>query len=71
MGLAIDEAAPRLAHGDVPIGAVVLRDGEVIAARHNERELDRRPDGPRRGAGPARRRRGASGTGASTTARWS
>ena len=26
-------------HGDVPIGAVVLRAGEVIAARHNEREL--------------------------------
>ena len=28
-----------LAHDDVPIGAVVVRDGEVIAARHNEREL--------------------------------
>jgi tRNA(adenine34) deaminase len=26
-------------HGDVPVGAVVVRAGEVIAARHNEREL--------------------------------
>src|SRR5690606_39630335 len=26
------------AHGDVPVGAVVLRDGEVVAQRHNERE---------------------------------
>jgi tRNA(adenine34) deaminase len=39
MALAIDEARRALAHDDVPIGAVVLRDGAVIAARHNEREL--------------------------------
>jgi len=38
MGLALDEAAAAVAHGDVPVGAVVLRDGEVIAKRHNERE---------------------------------
>lgn len=38
MGLALDEAAAATAHGDVPVGAVVLRDGEVIAQRHNERE---------------------------------
>jgi tRNA(adenine34) deaminase len=38
MGLALDEAAAASAHGDVPVGAVVLRDGEVIATRHNERE---------------------------------
>jgi tRNA(adenine34) deaminase len=38
MGLALDEAAKALAHDDVPVGAVVLRDGEVLAARHNERE---------------------------------
>ena len=38
MGLALDEAAAAVAHGDVPVGAVVLRDGEVIAQRHNERE---------------------------------
>jgi tRNA(adenine34) deaminase len=38
MGLALDEAAAALLHGDVPVGAVVLRDGEVIASRHNERQ---------------------------------
>ena len=36
---ALDPAAAATAHGDVPIGAVVVRDGAVIAARHNEREL--------------------------------
>ncbi len=39
MGLALDQAAAAIGHGDVPVGAVVLRDGEVIAQRHNEREL--------------------------------
>lgn len=38
MGLALDEAAAAAIGGDVPVGAVVLRDGEVIAQRHNERE---------------------------------
>jgi tRNA(adenine34) deaminase len=39
MGLALDEAERAVVHGDVPIGAVVVRDGTVVAARHNEREL--------------------------------
>jgi tRNA(adenine34) deaminase len=39
MELALDQARAAAEHGDVPIGAVVVRDGEVIAARHNEREL--------------------------------
>ena len=39
MGLALEEAAAAAAHGDVPIGAVALVDGEVVARRHNEREL--------------------------------
>jgi len=39
MGVALDEAVAAEAHGDVPIGAVVVRDGVVIARRHNEREL--------------------------------
>ncbi len=39
MGLALDEAAAAVEHGDVPVGAVALFDGRVIAARHNEREL--------------------------------
>lgn len=39
MALALDEARLALAHGDVPVGAVVIKDGTVIARRHNEREL--------------------------------
>ncbi len=39
MGRALEEAAVAAAHGDVPIGAVAVREGVVIAARHNEREL--------------------------------
>ena len=38
MQAALEQARAALAHGDVPVGAVVLRDGKVIAARHNERE---------------------------------
>ena len=39
MTLALAEARAALGHGDVPIGAVALLDGDVIAQRHNEREL--------------------------------
>ena len=39
MRLALAEAERAADHGDVPIGAVVVRDGEVIAAAGNEREL--------------------------------
>ncbi len=39
MALAIERAREAQAHGDVPIGAVVARDGEPIAAAGNEREL--------------------------------
>jgi tRNA(adenine34) deaminase len=39
MRLALEEAATAASHGDVPIGAVALVDGEVVARRHNEREL--------------------------------
>jgi tRNA(adenine34) deaminase len=39
MAEAIVEAEAAMAHGDVPVGAVIVRTGEVIAARHNEREL--------------------------------
>ena len=38
MTLALDEARLALDHDDVPVGAVVLRDGDVLARRHNERE---------------------------------
>jgi tRNA(adenine34) deaminase len=39
MRLALREAERALEHDDVPIGAVVVHDGEVIGAAHNEREL--------------------------------
>jgi len=43
MRLAIAEAERALDHDDVPIGAVVVRDGAVIGAGHNERELRQDP----------------------------
>jgi tRNA(adenine34) deaminase len=43
MRLAIREAERALEHEDVPIGAVVVREGEVIGAGHNERELRQDP----------------------------
>ena len=43
MRLALREAQAALGHDDVPIGAVVVHDGEVIAAAHNERELRQDP----------------------------
>jgi tRNA(adenine34) deaminase len=39
MGLALDEARAALGHGDVPVGAVALVEGQVVARGHNEREL--------------------------------
>jgi tRNA(adenine34) deaminase len=39
MRLALREAARALDHDDVPIGAVVVREGEVIGSGHNEREI--------------------------------
>jgi tRNA(adenine34) deaminase len=43
MRLALREAQRAARHGDVPIGAVVVLDGEVIAAAGNERELRKSP----------------------------
>ncbi len=39
MRLALREAGRALEHDDVPIGAVVVRGGELIGSGHNEREL--------------------------------
>lgn len=39
MGLALEEARLAAAHGDVPVGAVAVVAGQVVARRHNEREL--------------------------------
>ena len=38
MRIALHEAGEAAAHGDVPVGCVVVRDGEVVGAAHNERE---------------------------------
>jgi len=35
---ALAEAARATEHGDVPVGAVVVINGEIVARRHNERE---------------------------------
>jgi tRNA(adenine34) deaminase len=43
MRLALSEAEHALAHDDVPVGAVIVHDGEVIGAGHNERELRQDP----------------------------
>ncbi len=43
MRLALREAAAALEHDDVPIGAVIVREGEVIGQGHNERELRQDP----------------------------
>ncbi len=39
MRVALEEAALAEAAGDVPIGAVVLVGGSIVARRHNEREV--------------------------------
>jgi tRNA(adenine34) deaminase len=45
MALALEEARAAAAHGDVPIGALVVAhaDGRVLGAGHNERELHEDP----------------------------
>ncbi len=39
MRLAVREAERALEHDDVPIGAIVVHEGEVIGQGHNEREI--------------------------------
>jgi tRNA(adenine34) deaminase len=43
MALALAEAERAAEHGDVPVGAVIVVDGQVVAARHNERERNGDP----------------------------
>lgn len=40
---ALAEARAAAAVGEVPVGAVVVRDGEIVARAHNRRELDQDP----------------------------
>ena len=39
MRVALDEGLVAIEHGDIPVGAVLVRDDEVIARAHNTREL--------------------------------
>ena len=43
MQLALEEAEAAAAEGEVPIGAVVVCDGQVVARAHNRRETDADP----------------------------
>jgi len=43
MGIAIEEARKAEGHGDVPIGAAIFREGELLARAGNARELCRDP----------------------------
>ena len=43
MRQALAEAELAIAHGDVPVGALVVVEDEVIASRHNERQLTTDP----------------------------
>lgn len=43
MRMALDEARAAAEEGEVPIGAVVVCDGDVVARAHNRRETDADP----------------------------
>jgi tRNA(adenine34) deaminase len=43
MAVALDEARQAERHGDVPIGAAIYREGELLARAGNERELRKDP----------------------------
>ncbi len=45
MRSALDEARAAMDHNDVPVGAVVLVDGVIVASAHNRREVDQDPCG--------------------------
>ncbi|MCB9717331.1 MAG: nucleoside deaminase [Myxococcales bacterium] len=45
MGHALALALAAAARGDVPVGAVVVRDGRVVGVGHNRRELEADPTG--------------------------
>ena len=45
MRAAMSEAAAAAASGEVPVGAVVVVDGEIVAAAHNRSVIDADPSG--------------------------
>ena len=45
MEVALQEAELAFAEGEIPVGAVVLRNGEIVSRAHNKREADKRISG--------------------------
>lgn len=45
MRLALEEASLAFAQGEVPVGVVLVKDGNVIAKAHNQRETSKDPTG--------------------------
>ena len=43
MRLALEEARAAAAEGEIPVGAVLVKDGQVLARAHNRREADHDP----------------------------
>ncbi len=43
MMVALEEARAAAAHGDVPVGAVIVLEGAIVGRGRNRRELDRDP----------------------------
>ena len=43
MLLAIEEAKKALNHSDIPVGAVIVKNGEIIATAHNTKEEKNNP----------------------------
>ncbi len=43
--MALEEAVVAVEHGDAPVGAVLVRDGNIVARAHNDRELRDDPTG--------------------------
>jgi tRNA(adenine34) deaminase len=43
MGIALEEAHAAAAAGDVPVGAVIVKDGAIVGRGRNRRELDKDP----------------------------
>ena len=46
MAIALEEARAAAQAGDVPVGAVIVRDGQVIARGRNLREVEKNPPCP-------------------------
>ena len=53
MGLALEEARKAAEQGEIPIGAVLVHDGQVVAAAHNLRETGGPPMGMPPASAPA------------------